>query len=160
MWHTTTLWQPRQVSSASKLMVWTSLYVCAPKINSRITENCWKHTGYSDKNLKCGYGMYCGCISHKLPAQEFYPCMHRAGPLGLKNSVQKGFPWLLGHHVAVGRHWLLATLGASSLWSSVIGWGRERRGMQLGDLSSSALSWTHFVIFKYFSISSLVRILF
>lgn len=85
----TTLWQPRQVSSASKLMVWTSLYVCAPKINNRITENCWKHTGYSDKNLKCGYGMYCGCISHKLPAQEFYTRMHRAGPLGSKSQCRK-----------------------------------------------------------------------
>lgn len=128
MGHTTTLQKPRQVSSASKLIVWMLLYVCVPKIKNRITEKCWKHIGYSDdKNLKCGYGMYCWCISQKLPTQEFYSCVHQAGPLGLKTSIQKGFPWLLGHHIAVENCRRLATLEASSCWSSLIGRGWERQ---------------------------------
>lgn len=128
MGHTTTLQKPRQVSSASKLILWMLLYVCVPKIKNRITEKCWEHIGYSDdKNLKCEYSMYYWCISQKLPTQEFYSCMHRAGRLGLKTSIQKGFLWLLGHHIAVESRRHLATLEASSYWSSLIGRGWERQ---------------------------------
>lgn len=162
MGHTTTLQKPRQVSSASKLIVWMLLYICVPKIKNRITEKCWKHIGYSDdKNLKCGYGMCCWCISQKLPTQEFYSCMCQAGPLGLKTSIQKGFPWLLGHHIAVESSRHLATLEASSYWMKFFKWPRmgKAKGGSMGDLSSYTLFWTHFVILKYLSISSLVKIL-
>lgn len=71
--------------------------------------------------------MYGGCILQELPTEEFYPCMHSEGPWGLK-TMQKGFPWSLGRHVAAEWHRHLATLGASTRCCSRIGWGREGQG--------------------------------